>query len=110
MTDQPGGKETDQFNCRNKVYIDFIFDAEKGSNHLLEAFWIGPDGKQKEYTRYESIGNRAWLWLKLHPSFGGGLLSGIDPSAGMSDFIGKWKVKIYLDGKLLEKRFFYVVC
>ena len=110
MTYEPGGKETDQFDCREKVYIDFTFEAEEGSNHILEAFWVRPDGKQQEYTRHELIGNRAWLWLKLHSSFGGKLLGGIDPSVGMDDFIGKWKVKIRVDGKDTGKKTFYVAC
>jgi len=51
-----------------------------------------------------------WFWLKLRPGTGGRLLSSIDPSAGMEDFIWLWSVKFYLDGELVARRTFFVSC
>ena len=110
MTTQTGGKETDQFDCRSKIYVDFFLSELPEEHHKLEAFWYNPAGQRQEYTKYEFIGNYAQLWLELHPSFGGKLFSGIDPTAGMSDFIGEWKVKVYFDERFLERKVFYVVC
>ncbi|MBI5874563.1 MAG: hypothetical protein HZB81_01735 [Deltaproteobacteria bacterium] len=110
MASEPGGKKTNQFSCRSRVYADFVFKEKKSGNHMIEAIWIRPDGKRQEHTRYESAGNRAWLWLELHPSFGGKLFGAIDQSAGMDEFIGEWKLKVYLDGKFLERKSFYVIC
>jgi hypothetical protein len=109
-TNQPGGEETNQFDCRSKIYVDFFLSNFSVEHHKLEAFWYNPVGKRQEYTRYEFTGNRAYLWLELHSSFGGGLFGRIDPSAGMSDFIGRWEVRLYLDERFLERKGFYVIC
>lgn len=104
------GEVAEVFDCREKVYV-YVSGFSPG-NHLIEGFWYNPAGKQQEYTRYEFSfrGQPVWLWLKLHPSTGGRLFGGIDPGAGMGEFIGKWKVTIYLDGKFLKTLFFYVTC
>ncbi|MEK7578419.1 MAG: hypothetical protein AAB456_01740 [Patescibacteria group bacterium] len=106
MASEPGGKATDQFDCREKVYVDFTFDAEEGSNHIVEFFWIGPNGKQQTYAEYKVLGNRVWPWIEIYrPSFGDRLLE-IDSS----DYIGEWKVRVRINGELVSQKNFYVAC
>lgn len=80
---------------------------------MAEAFWINPHGKQQEVSRHsftEGEDYAVWLWLELHPTTGGKLIGSIDPSAGMGEFIGKWQVRLYLDGELIAQQVFFVAC
>jgi len=52
----------------------------------------------------------AWAWLELNPGFGGSLFSKIDPSAGMEKLLGRWRVKIFLDERLVQEKRFIVWC
>ena len=104
MTNEPGGKAIDEFDCREKVYVELTLPKISDKRHKIEAFWFGPGPLgSREYAEYEFDGNYAYLWLKL-PG-GRGLFSG-----GAEDYIGKWKVKIHLDGKFLERKVFYMAC
>src|SRR3989338_5230897 len=107
MTSQPesNGKETDQFDCRdnNKVYVYFTFtleDKAQQNNHILEAFWLGPESKQKAYEEYKILGNRAWIWLEI-PKKKSNILD-----IEMPEFIHKWKLKIRVDGKPVHVKAF----
>ena len=108
MTFEPGGKETDQFDCYdyNEIYVDFTFEAEKWSNHILEAFWIGPDGKQQAYEEYPVLGNRVWIWMKI-PKEKEGVF---DSNIGMPDYIYKWMLKIRVDRETVAEKTFNVTC
>ena len=98
----PGKAETDSFDCREKIYLEVKNLPQ--SHYVLEASWVNPKEKQQEYTKYEFTGNYVWLWLNLHPATGGKLFGGIDPSAGMGDFIGRWKVSLFLNDKFLGEK------
>lgn len=103
MTNEPGGKAINEFDCSDKIYIELNFPKIQEKRHKIEAFWFGPGQfGSREYTEYEFEGSYAYLWLKLPKER---LLGG-----GMEDFIGEWKVKIHLDGKFLERKVFYVAC
>lgn len=102
-TDRPGGKAIDEFDCREKVYVELTLPKIPEKRHKIEAFWFGPGPLgSREYTEHEFDGNHAHVWLKLPGSRG--LFSGAE------DFMGEWKVKIHLDGKFLEKKVFYIAC
>ena len=106
-------KATDRFDCQKivKIYAYIEWENISRGDHILEGVWFNPSGKQQEYTRYkftvdEKTQQSAWLWIELHPASG----KFIDPFAGMGKFVGKWKVVLYLDGELLGKKIFYVLC
>lgn len=108
----PEDRPSTNFNYQQKIYVVFEgFGIQKGQ-HTLEAFWNNPKGKQQEYTKYDFKASRekevVWLWIELHPASGAKILRSIDPSFGMEDFIGKWIVTLYLDGKFLIEKVFYV--
>ncbi|MBI5970410.1 MAG: hypothetical protein HY884_04580, partial [Deltaproteobacteria bacterium] len=79
-----------------------------------------PDGREQDRANYAIVptlqrGNafadaRFWFWLRLTPSFGGKLLKPIDPSYGMDEFIGHWRVDLYLDDKIVATKVFFVAC
>lgn len=104
------------FDCRDTIYIYVTWqDIDKG-NHTLTAFWFNPKGKQQEATMYEFYVPQkrsdinSWLWLKLHGATGSKLARAFNPQIGYEKFIGKWKVKLYLDNNYLTKRDFVVLC
>jgi hypothetical protein len=34
----------------------------------------------------------------------------MDPSAGMDEFVGEWRVKVLVDGRVIEQKKFNVIC
>lgn len=107
-------KPVEDFDCKDTVYVIVSDVARKGS-HKLEVYWIPPSpGTQQEYTKtdfaVETMPMDAYAQLKFNASFIGRLFSGIDPSARMEKFIGRWKVKVFLDEKLIANKLFSVIC
>ncbi len=106
---------SESFDCRGKIYVYGIFEGLGAGEHRAEVVWINPDGRVQDHAAHSfRFGDykkeMVWFWLKLRPGTGGRLLSSIDPSAGMEDFIGLWSVKFYLDGELVARRTFFVSC
>lgn len=107
-------KPVEGFDCKDTVYVVVPDVARKGS-HKLEVYWIPPSsGARQEYTKagfaVETMPMDAYALLKFNNSLAGRLFTGIDPSAGMEKFIGKWKVKVYMDEKLIADKSFFVIC
>ena len=102
MSNSPGGEEINQFDCRDVVYIDFVFKAEKGESYLAEARWIN-NGEEDRRFQWKITGNHAYAHLILDKSFKGRLLS-------IGGFTDKWRVEVYIDGEFLAEKFFYVSC
>lgn len=84
------------------------------AKHTLDAVWRDPQGTERERTQFpfwvKRDRERLWVWLKLHRAKGASLLQFVDPSAGLSEFIGKWQVKLFIDGKRISKQEFIVLC
>lgn len=111
-TDLEGRETAQNFDCHDKIYIHAAFlDLKKGT-HEVSVKWINPKGKRQDYSnlKFSESNYRVWFWLKLKPAFGGKLLKSFAPSFGMEDFIGAWNARLYLDGKLVSTKFFYVAC
>lgn len=107
------GRETAQnFDCNDKIYTHAIFSDLKNGTHEASVEWINPKGKRQDYLnlKFSESNYRVWFWLKLKPGFGGKLLKSFAPSFGMEDFIGAWNARLYLDGKLVSTKLFYVAC
>jgi hypothetical protein len=103
------------FHCGDKIYGVITGKWPAGSEHLLEAYWTDPQGKQREHTRYRFIARkgetRTWAWLRLHPAEPDileRLLMQEDDS--LREFNGQWKVVFYVDRKNIGTLRFQVTC
>lgn len=113
--DLPAYIPTTSFNCRDKIYGIVTGDWKTGSEHLLEAYWTDPRGKQREHTRFKFIASagktRIWVWLRLHPAEPDileRLLMQEDDS--LLEFKGEWKVAFFVDRQAVGKLTFQVAC
>ena len=112
---QPMQEASSTFHCRDKIYGVVTGKWPAESEHLLEAYWTDPQGKQREHTRYKFIARkgetRSWAWLRLHrgePDILERLLMQEDDS--LREFNGQWKVTFYIDSKKAGKLTFQVTC
>lgn len=103
------------FLCSDKIYGVVTGEWPADSEHLLEAYWTDPKGRQREHTRYNIIARngltRAWVWLILHraePDILERLLMQEDDS--LREFNGQWTVDFYIDGKKITRLAFKVTC
>ena len=110
--DEEGKKPLEVFDCHDRVFIHAVFSDLKNMPHEASIVWINPKGSRQNYAshRFSEANYRVWFWLKLKPAFGGKLLKSFAPSFGMEDFIGAWNTRLYLDGKLVSTKLFYVAC
>ncbi|MCK5361052.1 MAG: hypothetical protein KAJ95_10525 [Gammaproteobacteria bacterium] len=113
--DLPMNQAFSEFHCRDKIYGIVVERWPENSEHLLEAYWTDPHGKQREHTRYKFIARkgetRTWAWLRLHPAEPDileRLLMQEDDS--LRQFDGQWKVVFYIDAKKIAKLTFQVTC
>lgn len=110
----PQPQPTSEFSCGDKIYAVIETAGLSRERHKLEAIWRDPNGKDREHTEYEFQVNNAreriWVWLKLHRSSDAALMSFINPSAGMDEFIGEWELRLAIDSKPIDTRSFSVLC
>ena len=110
----PLNEPATEFSCSDKIYAVIELTGLPRDTHKLEAIWRDPHGKDREHTEYEFIVNndkeRIWVWLKLHRSSEAALVSFMNPSAGMDEFIGEWELTLAINDKLIDKRSFSVLC
>ena len=103
-----------EFSCHDKIFAVIEVDGLSEDKHRLDAVWLDPLGKDREHTTYEFMvyGNttKLWVWLKLHRSMEAAVVAFMNPSAGMDEFIGKWELRIAIDGQPIEKKSFSVNC
>ena len=111
----PMHQEVKTFLCSDKIFGVITGKWPGGSEHLLEAYWTDPQGKQREHTRYKFIARdgetRTWVWLLLHraePDILERLMMQEDDS--LREFNGQWRVDFYLDGKKKSQLTFNVTC
>ena len=110
----PVAEPATQFSCGDKIYAVLEISGLSREKHRLDAVWRDPYGKDREHTEYEfqvhSDFERIWVWLKLHRSGEAALVSFLNPSAGMEEFIGEWEIRLSLDNSPLENKKFSVLC
>jgi len=100
------------FDCTSPIVLNFYWSKLVDRDHLLEAFWYRPDGKKQETTvnRFNfTKGRAAHTWMKLILKRGNSR-NFFFPGNGWEEFIGPWKVNIYLNGDFLAKKVFNVNC
>lgn len=110
----PSAEPGSEFGCGDRIYAVIQATGLAKSQHLLEAIWRDPQGKDREHTRYPFVvrydQERIWVWLKLHRPPEAALVQFMNPSAGMDEFVGEWRVKVSIDGRLIDQQIFHVIC
>jgi hypothetical protein len=104
-------KSKNEFSCMKRIYLYFSWRNIAGT-HEITAFWVNPKGKQQNQIKLKFIANQAkvenWVALEFNNLFNERYP--LSPDISTTKFVGKWKVRILLDGNLLETKNFYVNC
>jgi len=110
----PAQQPETEFSCSDKIFAVLELSGLSKQKHKLDAIWRDPHGKDREFTEYEfqthSDNERIWVWLKLHRPAEAALVSFINPSAGMDEFIGQWELRLIIDDKPFETKNFNILC
>lgn len=111
--DAKAKKDTGTFECASRVHV-VVKGVSVSGRHVLEADWIGPDGRRLKHSRQEfKVKKRpvdAWVWLELGPDLRGRTFSASIPSRGFKGLTGWWTVKVYLDDAQIGDKGFIVTC
>ena len=102
-----------EFTCSDTVYILIESPGLEPGVHDVELRWYDPTGERRELTKFPAHANPGepiWAWLKLHAPAKSGLVRAVDPSHGMRDFIGRWKVKVLIDDRPAADAAFDMLC
>ena len=103
-----------QFDCSNQIYA--IVNASNLPDEPINStiIWRNPANEIQEktpVTLYPVDGKAfGWAWLKLHKTTGAALLSFIDDSIGMDEFIGDWQIELLVNNERVVKQSFNVLC
>ena len=103
-----------QFDCSDQIYTIII--ATNLADKPIEAtlIWKNPAAEIQEKTPvnlYPVEGKaQGWAWLKLHKTTGAAMLSFLDDSMGMEDFIGDWQIELLINNNRVAKSTFNVLC
>ncbi len=102
------------FGCSEKVIAVIELENYKIGKHHLSVEWHDPHSQLREHTKYYFHSHnekaRVWAWLSLSRAKGASLLQFVNPSAGLTEFIGEWNVKFKIDDKLIGSDTFEVSC
>ncbi len=106
--------QQERFDCSSQIYS--IINASNLADEPVEAtvIWRNPAGEIQEQTPVSlfPVEGKAfgWAWLKLHKATGAALLSFIDDSIGMDEFIGDWDIELRIDSQKVASGTFNVLC
>lgn len=112
----PLNKPADKFACRDKIYGVVEINRPDGDNaqHTLYATWRNPSGDDQEVTEYPfnliNGSARVWVWLKLHRSAESSLTQFLNPSGGLEEFAGEWRLEVRIDDQPVGKTTFQMLC
>jgi hypothetical protein len=112
LTDSLDEKKTKrEFSCMNRIYLYFSWRNITGT-HEITAFWINPKGRQQNQINLKFIADKPkvenWVALEFNNLFSEKYP--LVPDMSAAKFVGRWQVKILLDGNLLETKKFLVNC
>ena len=104
-------KSIKNFSCTNRVYLYFTWFLLEGQHHI-NAFWIDPQGKEENQVQLKFIaaGPKTHNWVSLEFKNVFDQINSLTPSLKAVKLSGKWKVRVLLDGNLLETLEFFVHC
>lgn len=100
-------REIGSFDRKDTIYAVVTKISDKGA-HVLEAKWLDSRGQVLQTSIYEfeikTYPVDAWVTWERDPGTGGRLFADFDPFA----VSGVFKVKIYLDKKLIDEKEFFI--
>lgn len=103
-----------EFTCSDTIYALIDADGLADGIHEVEIHWLNPVGDRQELTRFSAAASGdstlLWGWLRLHAPENSAIARAFDPSHGMRNFIGRWSVKVYVDGRHVATGHFEVLC
>lgn len=104
----------ESFDCTDKIFTVVELRDYPEGKHQLSVRWFDPTDGQREHTKYDfnisKTDIRLWAWLSLSRAQGAGMLTWINPAAGLEDFIGPWTVEVRIDDKKISDSSFEVSC
>ena len=110
----PLEKGQTNFGCTDKVYLVAQLRQVPKGKHIFTVLWRDPSGDVRETTEYDfhvtQEESKLWAWVRLSRARGAGMLSWINPAAGLEEFIGEWAVEVLVDKKRVNKGAFTVTC
>jgi len=110
----PGTDAAKKFTCNDQVFTVLEASHYPKDDYDVVVTWTDPAGRERERTNYQFVPRakttRVWSWLRLHRGAGAAVMSVFDSSAGLAGFVGEWTVQVAVNGKLLEKNTFEVLC
>lgn len=99
------------FSCEKRVYLFLTWFRLEGL-HEVTAFWINPKGKQENQIKLKFLAKKPkvqnWVALEFKNIFD--KKNPLVPNLKVARLAGIWKVKLLLDGNLLETLDFFVSC
>ena len=103
-----------EFTCSDTIYALIEPSGLEPGEHEVEIHWMNPKGERQELTQFSAQTTDQqtliWGWMRFHSPEDSGLVRTFDPSHGMRSFIGKWTVKVYIDGDQVHTGYFDVLC
>ncbi|MBI5453993.1 MAG: hypothetical protein HY956_05140 [Deltaproteobacteria bacterium] len=101
-----------KLNCGGKVRT-LVKDVSGKGKHLLEARWVGPEGRVRQYSKQTVIVGTepadAWVWPEFVPAGCAGEPGGFS-DAGAKERFGAWRVEVSLDSRLVDSAEFAGPC
>jgi len=96
-------KITTRFSTDTKIYAYLYLDRIDNGKHTLRFDWYNPGGKlQESHIEQALVTEKAyniWSWIKLKEA----------KFVFDSSFIGRWKIKIFINGKFLVEKYFNII-
>ena len=110
--------KTDDFTCSDDVYVYVVNSESHNVEELVEYTWKDPAGiaVRKETRPLEQVAdNGSYGWDGIIFNAGGdnimsAFTSFLDPSAGLEDVIGKWKISLVIPNQGEREINFNVSC
>lgn len=104
-----------EFDCTDKIYAVTELSGYLPGQYDFSVKWKDPSGTQREHTQYpfhvhNKREHRLWAWLLLSRARGAGMLTFINPAAGLEEFIGEWTVEVSIDNEVVNSNKFIVSC
>lgn len=113
-TDPKIQKNSNTFDCNDKIYITSQFTNITKGTHTLKAIWINPSNEIEQTASHNFEATKTvyhgWLWIKLHSPMGGSIFGDLNPNQGMAKYVGFWTVHFYLDDKKIASKTFQINC
>ncbi|MBI4949823.1 MAG: hypothetical protein HY955_06730 [Deltaproteobacteria bacterium] len=101
-----------RLNCGGKLRA-LVKDVSGKGEHTLEARWIGPEGKVRQYSRQKVVVGAgpvdALVWLEFDQAPCAEEPAGFSDAGAIKRF-GHWKVEVSLDSRLVESAEFVGSC